>query len=331
MKIAIFGAGAIGSYLAVRLHQAGAEVCVIARGNQLAAIQANGLTLLSGRDRVTVRPFATLNASEAGVQDYVFVTLKAHTLPDAALQIAALLGKETALITAMNGVPYWYFYGVDSPWRDRAIQSVDPGGALWHLLPPHHAIGCVLYPWAEILEPGVVEQSTSNRLVIGEPDGNVSARIQRLAHIMRQGNLDAPVTANIRDELWLKLWGNLSMNPLSALTGATIDRLAFDPDLRSLSRAMMLEAKEVADALRIRLSMNVEDRIDLAGVAGARKTSMLHDSEQGRTLEIEPLLGAVVELADLTGHGLPLCRAILALTRERGRRPPRRETLDQLT
>jgi 2-dehydropantoate 2-reductase len=322
MKIAIFGAGAIGSYLGVRLHQAGAEVSMIARGAHLAAIRANGLTLLSEGKSVTVHPFATSEASEGGVQDYVFVTLKAHTLPAAAPEIAKLLGSETALITAMNGVPYWYFYGAPSPWRDRPIDSVDPGGTLWRTLPPHHAIGCVLYPWAELLAPGIVAQSTSNRLVIGEPDGSVSSRIQTLATLMRQGGLDAPVTATIRDELWLKLWGNLSMNPISALTGATIDCLAFDPDLRAVSRAMMIEAKELADGLGIRLAMEVEDRIDLAGVAGPRKTSMLHDFEHGKSLEIEPLLGAVVELADLTGHRLPLCRAILALARALKPKPP---------
>ena len=322
MKIAIFGAGAIGSYLAVRLHQAGAELSIIARGAHLQAIRANGLMLVSEGKRVVVHPFATEKASQAGVQDYVFVTLKAHTLPAAARDIATLLGPNTALITAMNGVPYWYFYGAPCPWRDRPIQTVDPGGALWRTLPPKHAIGCVVYPWAEMLSPGVVEQSTSNRLVIGEPDGCFSARIQTLAHLMRQGGLDAPVTANIRDDLWLKLWGNLSMNPISALTGATIDRLAFDPGLRAVSRAMMIEAKELADALGIHLSMDVEARIDLAAVAGPRKTSMLQDFEHGKPLEIEPLLGAVVELADLTGHGLPLCRAILALARALCPRPP---------
>lgn len=319
MKIAIFGAGAIGSTLAVRLHQAGAEVCVIARGSKLAAIKAKGLTLIGAGQRTTVHPFATADAREAGPQDYVFVALKAHTMLDAALDIAALLGPQTALITAMNGIPYWYFYGIDSPWRDRRVEAVDPGGAVWRLLPPNQAIGCVLYPWAELLEPGIVEQSVSNRLVIGEPDGSKSERIQALARIMHQGGIDAPITETIRDELWLKLWGNLSMNPLSALTGAKIGRLASDPDLRAVARAMMLEAQAAAEALGIRFPITVEQRIDIGGLGGQRKTSMLRDLEEGRSLEIEPLLGAVVELAGLVGHQLPLCRAILALTRERGR------------
>ena len=319
MKIAIFGAGAIGSYLAVSLHRAGAEVSVIARGSRLATIKAKGLTLIREGQRITVEPFATADAKEAGVQDYVFIALKAHTLLDAALEIAPLIGPETVFITAMNGIPYWYFYGLDCAWRDRRIEAVDPGGALWRLLPPNQAIGCVLYPWAELLEPAIVEQSVSNRLVIGEPDGSGSERIQALAKIMQQGGLDAPITAKIRDELWLKLWGNLSMNPLSALTGASIGRLASDPDLRAVACAMMQEAQSAAEALGIRFPISVEQRIDIGGLGGSRKTSMLRDLDEGKSLEIEPLLGAVVELAGLVGHELPLCRAILALTRERGR------------
>jgi 2-dehydropantoate 2-reductase len=319
MKIAIFGAGAIGAYLGVRLHQAGAAVTLIARGPNLAAIRENGVTLKSADETVTVRPFCTDNPKEAGIQDCVFIALKAHVLPSATQEIAALVGDNTTIVTAMNGVPYWYFYGWDSPWRDRIIQSVDPGGRLWRTLPPHHVIGSVLYPWAELVAPGVVEQSTSNRFILGEPDGSESARIKSLSAIMTRGKLDAPITRDIRADLWTKLWGNLSMNPLSALTGATIDRLAFEPGLRAVGRAMMVEAEAVANALGIRFRMDVEARIDLAGSAGARKTSMLQDLERGRTLELDPLLTAVIELGELTGHPLPLCRSILALTRERER------------
>lgn len=319
MRIAIFGAGAIGTYLAVALHRAGAEVTLIARGAALAAIKANGVTLIADGKRVTAHPAATANAREAGVQDYVFVALKAQDFPAAAADIAALVGPETAIVTAMNGVPYWYFHGVPSPWRDRAIQSVDPGGVLWRTLPPRHAIGCVLYPWADILEPGVVVQSTSNQFIVGEPDGSVGARVTNLAAIMEKGGLDAPVSPRIRDELWGKLWGNLSMNPLSALTGATIDRLVYEPELRKIGHAMMVEAAAVAEALGVHLPMSVDERLAIAGSAGARKTSMLKDVERGRPLEIEALLGAVVELATLTGHELPLCRAILSVIRERAR------------
>jgi 2-dehydropantoate 2-reductase len=181
-------------------------------------------------------------------------------------------------------------------------------------------IGSVLYPWAEVIAPGVVEQSTSNRFVMGEPDGTESARIRRLTGIMNAGQLDAPITRDIRTEIWLKLWGNLCFNPLSVLTGATIDRLTSVPELLDLERAMMLEAEQVANALGIRFPYNVEKRIEITAMAGARKTSTLQDFERGKPLEIEPLLGAVVELGDLIGQPMPLCRAVLALVRERGRR-----------
>lgn len=325
MKFAIFGAGAIGTYLAAALHRAGEDVTVIARGPQLSAICDNGIVLMEEGERYTARVAATAQASGLGPQDFVFVTLKAHQFPAAANDIASLMNSDTAIVTAMNGIPYWYFHGMDSPWRGRIVQSVDPGGVIARAIPPERAIGCVLYPWAELLAPGIVEQSTSNRFILGEPDGAISPRIRRLAAVMEKGGLDAPITERIRDELWGKLWGNLSMNPLSALTGATIDRLAFTPELRPVAREMMVEAEGLAAALGIRLPMTVDERLAIGGGAGARKTSMLHDLERGRPLEIEALLGAVVELADLADHPMPLCRTILALTRERSRNPVKAE------
>jgi 2-dehydropantoate 2-reductase len=321
MKIAVYGAGAIGSYLGVRLHQAGAQVTLIVRGAQLRAMKENGVTLKADDSTVTVRPFVTGDAGEAGAQDFVFIAIKGHDLPRAASDIARLMGPKTALITAMNGIPYWYLHGIDSPWRGRTLQSVDPGGAIARALPPDRVIGAVLYPWAEIIAPGVVEQSTSNRFVIGEADGSESARIKALSGIMKAGHLDAPITRDIRTEIWLKLWGNLCFNPLSVLTGATIDRLTSDKDLLALETAMMLEAEKVANALGIRFPYGVERRIEITAMAGARKTSTLQDFERGKPLEIEPLLGAVVELGDLAGQPMPSCRAILALVRERARTP----------
>jgi 2-dehydropantoate 2-reductase len=320
MKVAVFGAGAIGSYLGVRLHQAGAEVTLIARGAQLAAMRKNGVTLKADDGTSTVKPFVTDDPRDAGVQNFVFIALKGHDLPNAASGIARLMGPKTTLITAMNGIPYWYLYGADSPWRDRALRSVDPDGSIARTLPPDRVIGSVLYPWAELVAPGVVEQSTSNRFVIGEPDGSESARIKSLARIMEAGKLDAPITRDIRTEIWLKLWGNLCFNPLSVLTGATIDRLTSNKQLLALETTMMLEAEKVANALGIRFPYGVERRIEITAMAGARKTSTLQDFERGKPLEIEPLLGAVVELGELTGVDMPICRAVLALVRERGRR-----------
>ena len=319
MRIAIFGAGAIGGYLAVKLHQAGAEVTVIARGPHLAAIREKGLTLKSEGQTTNVRLPATDKATEAGAQDHVIVTLKANGLPAAAPEIAKLMGPETSLVTGINGLPYWYFYGQDGPWRDRVVESVDPGGRLWQLLPPSRVIGCIVYPAAEVIEPGVIEHTYGNRFSLGEPDGSKSARIEALAQLFTKAGLKAPVRTNIRDEIWVKLWGNLAFNPLSALTGSTLDRLAFRPDLRSVARAMMEEAAGVAEALGARFAVSIDKRIDGAGEVGVHKTSMLQDLERGRPMEIDALLGAVVELGGLVGKPMPLCEAVLAMLRERAR------------
>ena len=319
MKIAVFGAGAIGGFLAVKLHQAGAQVSVIARGPHLAAMRERGLTLKSEGQRVSVQLPCTDDTSQVGPQDYVIVTLKANGLASAAPAITKLMGSETALVTGINGIPYWYFYGLDSPWRDRTLESVDPGGQLWRLLPPRQAIGCIVYPAAEVVEPGVIEHTYGNRFSLGEPDGSKSPRVEALSQMLVKAGLKAPVRGNIRDEIWVKLWGNLAFNPLSALTASTLDRLAFQPDLRAVARAMMEEAQSVGEALGARFAVSIDKRIDGAGEVGAHKTSMLQDLERGRPMEIDALLGSVVELAELTGKPAPMCRAILALVRERAR------------
>ena len=319
MKIAIFGAGAIGGMLCAKLSAAGAEVSVIARGPHLAAMQASGVTLRSGGETMTVQPPCFADAAEAGVQDYVIVTLKAHSLPAAAPQIARMMGPQTTLVTGINGVPYWYFYGLDGPWRDRRIESVDPGGRLWDLLPPARVLGCVVYPAAEVVAPGVIEHGYGDRFSLGEPDGSRSPRAEALSRVMIAAGLKAPIRPRIRDEIWVKLWGNLCLNPISALTGSTLDRITGRADLRALCRAMMTEAQAVAEALGVRFAIDVDKRIDGALEVGAHKTSMLQDLERGRPMEIDALLGAVVELGGVTGHAMPNCEAVLALVRERAR------------
>ena len=319
MKIAIFGAGAVGGHLAVELHQAGAKVSVIARGPHLSAIRANGLTVKSNGRTVNARLPATDKAEDVGLQDYVIITLKANALPAAATEIAKLMGPQTTLVTSSNGIPYWYFYGLDSPWRDHVVESVDPAGRLWHLLPPRQVVGCIVFHAAEVTEPGVIEHTYSNRFSLGEPDGGKSARTEALSQILSKAGLKAPVCANIRNELWLKLWGNLAFNPMSALTGLTVDRLTSHPDLRNTARAMMEEAARAAETLGTRFSMSIDERIDLTGSVGAHKTSMLQDLERGRPMEIDALLGAVVELGRLTGKPMPQCEAMLALVRGRAR------------
>lgn len=319
MRFGIFGAGAIGGFLGAKLAHAGADVTFIARGPHLAAMRENGVRLITAEQDITVRPRCCADAAEAGVQDYVIVTLKAHSLPQAAPQIAAMMGPDSALVTGINGVPYWYFYGLDGPYRDRPVLSVDPGGTLLNLLPPERAIGCVVYPATEVTEPGVIRHIYGDRFSLGEPDGSRSERVTALSKALIEAGLKAPIRPRIRDEIWVKLWGNLAFNPLSALTMTTLDRLTQLPDLRAVCRAMMLEAKAVAEALGTRFAIDIDRRIDGAAEVGEHKTSMLQDLERGRPMEVDALLGAVVELGEIAGREPPLCRAVLALLRERAR------------
>jgi 2-dehydropantoate 2-reductase len=319
MKVAIFGAGAIGGMMGVKLAQAGVDVTFIARGPHLAAMQANGVTMHSEGETINVRPRCVGSAAEAGRQDYVIVTLKAHALPKAAQDIALMMDDNSALVTAVNGVPYWYFYGLDGPFAGRRVESVDPGGMLSTTLPPARAIGCIVYPAAEVVAPGVIEHSYGDRFSLGEPDGSRSARIEALSKLLIAAGLKAPVRPRIRDEIWVKLWGNLCFNPLSALTGATLDVLTSQPDLRAACRTMMLEAQAVAEALGVRFAISVDKRIDGASEVGVHKTSMLQDLERGRPMEIDALLGAVVELGHLVGQSMPVCEIVLALIRQRAR------------
>jgi 2-dehydropantoate 2-reductase len=320
MRIAVFGAGAIGGLLGARLAASGADVTFIARGPHLAAMQANGVRLRSGGETITVHPRCLADAAEAGEQDYVIVTLKAHSLPAAAPQVARMMGERSALVTGINGVPYWYFYGLEGPFRDRRIEAVDPGGRLWDVLPPEQVIGCVVYPAAEVVEPGVIEHSYGDRFSLGEPDGSRSERVERLSKTLIGAGFKAPVRPRIRDEIWVKLWGNMTFNPVSALTMATLDRITGAPDLRAVCRAMMLEGRAVGEALGARFAIDIEKRIDGAAEVGEHKTSMLQDLERGRPMEIDALLGAVVELGGMAGVPMPISEAVLALVRERARR-----------
>jgi 2-dehydropantoate 2-reductase len=320
VRLCVFGAGAIGGLMAARLAAKGdVEVTVIARGPHLAAMQASGLKLVSDGVETIVRPRCVASAEEAGVQDYVLVTLKAHSLPGAAPQMQPLLGPETAVVSAVNGVPWWYFHGTGGPHEGRVVESVDPGGIVSRLLPPARAIGCIVYPAAEVIAPGVIEHTYGDRFSLGEPDGSRSPRAQRLSEALIAAGFKAPVRPRIRDELWVKLWGNLAFNPISALTTATLDALIADDGQRGVARAMMLEGQRVAEALGIRFAIDVDKRIAGAAEVGAHKTSMLQDLERGRPMEIEALLGAVVELADLVGEPAPTCRTVLSLVRARAK------------
>ncbi len=324
MKLCIFGAGAIGGLMAAKLaaqrEKGGdAEVTVIARGPHLAAMQARGLRLISGGRETVVRPRCVASAEEAGPQDYVVVTLKAHSLPAAARQMQPLLGPGTAIVSAVNGIPWWYFHKLPGPFEGRRVESVDPGGVVSALLPPGRAIGCIVYPAAEVTEPGVIEHGYGDRFTLGEPDGGRSERASALAAALVGAGFKAPIRPKIRDELWVKLWGNMAFNPLSALTAATLDVITGDAELRAVCRRMMLEGQAVAEKLGVRFAIDVDKRIAGGAEVGAHKTSMLQDLERGRPMEVDALLGSVVELAEMVEEPAPTCRTVLALLRTRTR------------
>jgi 2-dehydropantoate 2-reductase len=320
MKICIFGAGAIGGLMGAKLAAKGdVDVTFIARGPHLAAMRENGVKLISEGTEQIVHPRCVESAEEAGPQDYVLVTLKAHSLPSAAKQMQPLLGPDTAIVSAVNGIPWWYFHGLGGAYEGRIVQSVDPDGQVSALLPPSRAIGCIVYPAAEVTAPGVIDHSYGDRFSLGEPDGSRSPRAQALSEALIAAGFKAPVRPKIRDELWVKLWGNMAFNPISALTTATLDVLTGDEGQRGVARAMMLEVQRVAEALCVRFAIDVDKRIAGAAEVGAHKTSMLQDLERGRPMEIEALLGAVVELADWVGEAAPISRTVLALVRARAR------------
>jgi|TARA_B110000977_G_scaffold29849_1_gene38918 2-dehydropantoate 2-reductase len=318
MKITIYGAGAIGGYIAALLAQAGEEVSVIARGPHLAAIKTNGLTLEMNGERIVTHPFATDNPADIGEQDFVIVSLKAHSVPNVVDAMQPLLGKNTAVVTAVNGVPWWYFYKFDGAWENHKIESVDPGGKQWDGIGPERAIGCVVYPACEILEPGVVRHIDGNRFTLGESSGEKTERVRALSQVMINAGFKAPVR-NIRDEIWVKLWGNLCFNPISALTNATLDVVATDPGTRMVARNMMLEAQAIGEKLGVRFAIDVDKRIAGAAGVGAHTTSMLQDVTLGRPMEIDALVTAVQELGRITGVETPTIDTVLPIVQQRGR------------
>ena len=320
MKICIFGAGAIGGYLAVKLVQAGADVSLVARGPHLAAMKANGLTLIEEDGApVTVPVTASDNPAELGPQDYVIVTLKAHSVPPVVDRMQPLIGAQTTIVSGVNGVPWWYFHKQGGPFEGTRLASVDPGNAQWNGFGPDRVLGCVVYPAAEVIEPGVIKHIEGNRFSLGEPDGSKSDRAVALSQALAAAGLKAPVRPRIRDEIWVKLWGNLSFNPISALTHATLDVLCTDPGTRAVARGMMLEAQEIAEKLGVKFPIDVERRIDGGAAVGAHRTSMWQDLDAGRPMEIDALVTAVQELGLLTATPTPTIDTVLALVRLRAK------------
>jgi len=316
-SICVFGAGAIGGYMAAKLAAAGTPVSLVARGPHLAAVQQNGLVLQSNGERIVTHPRAVAHGSEIGPQDYLVITLKAHSLEPALPQLAPLVGPATTIVSAVNGVPWWYTYGLGGPFEGRRIHSVDPNGALAAALPPAQCLGSIVYPAATVPSPGVIDHTYGDRFSLGEPSGEKSDRATTLSALLIAAGMKAPVRPRIRDELWIKLWGNMAFNPISVLTMATLDVITGDPGTRAVCRAMMLEGQAVAEALGVRFAIGVDKRIEGGAEVGRHKTSMLQDLELGRPLEIEAILGAVVEMAEWTGVPMPISQSVLALVRQR--------------
>ena len=317
MKIAVVGAGAIGGYLGAKLARAGEDVTFIARNRNLAAINAHGFKLIleDGREEHAPTARAVQHTAEAGPQDVVLLTVKAHQVGDLLPDLRALFGPQTSVVTMINGIPWWYFHRLAGAHEGRGLGSVDPGGRIAAHIEPERIIGSVVYPAAELVEPGVVRLIEGNRFTIGELNGERSARIEALSATLIRAGFKAPVSKDIRSELWIKLWGNLSFNPISALSHATLEDICRFPPSRALAAGMMAEAQAVAEQLGVRFKISLDQRIAGAEAVGAHKTSMLQDVEHGRALEIEALVGAVVELGRITDTPTPMIDAIYAATK----------------
>ncbi|RWD60369.1 MAG: 2-dehydropantoate 2-reductase [Mesorhizobium sp.] len=316
MRITVFGAGAIGGYLAAKLAIAGnVDLSIVARGAHLEAIEANGLRLIEDGKEEATRVRAAARAEELGAQDYVVLALKAHSLAPALGQIAPLLGEGTAVVTMQNGLPWWYFYRAGGALEGTRLNAVDPGGTIWQRIGPERVIGSVVYPAVEVDAPGLIRHVEGKRFSLGEPSGEKSERVAALARELVKAGLQAPVREDIRSEIWVKLWGNLSFNPISALTGSTLAAIVADQGTRALARAMMLEAQAIGESLGVRFPVSVDRRIKGAGDVGEHKTSMLQDLERARPMEIDALVSAVQELGRLTGQPTPAIDSVLALVR----------------
>ena len=319
MKACIYGAGAIGGWIGNRLAHAGCSVSVVARGTTLDALQLHGLRLHEGTQTTSQPVASTDTPAELGVQDLVVLAVKAPSLPDVARQIAPLLGPQTIVLTAMNGVPWWFLQGFGGALAGTRLASVDPDGALAGALPVGHIIGCVVHASCSVDEPGQVQHHFGNKLIVGEPSGAKTERVLQLARLLEKAGFEAPVSEQIQKDIWFKLWGNMTVNPISALTGATTDLIMNDELVRGFISQVMLEAKEIGARIGIPIEQEPEDRHQITRKLGAFKTSMLQDVEAGKALELDALVTVVKELGQLTGVQTPFTDALLGLARLKAR------------
>ncbi len=316
MKICVVGAGAIGGLLASKLQHAGEDVSVIARGAHLAAIKSNGLKLIEEDGNEIVAPVkATDKIAEAGQQDLVILGMKAHQVEAVVVDLKQLYGPETMVLTAQNGIPWWYFFKVGGEFEGRQLKSVDPNGAIAANLPIERVIATIVYPAAEIIQPGVIKHIEGNRFSLAEIDNSETPRIKQVSETLKKAGFRSPVVSDIRAELWTKLWGNLSFNPISALTHATLEDLCRYQPTRDLVAEMMREAQTIGEALGIRFRIPIEKRIAGGEAVGKHKTSMLQDVEAGRALEADALIGSVIELGRITNIATPHLDTVYALVK----------------
>ena len=315
MRFAIYGAGAIGAYLGAKLALAGEDVVLIARGPHLRAMQESGVRIRSPEGDFEAHPTATDDPTEVGEVDFLVLTVKAHGLTAIAPRLAPMIGPQTAIIPAQNGIPWWYFQRHGGPWEGTRLESVDPGGVIANHIPPEQLIGCVVYPAAIVAEPGVIEHTEGNRFSIGELDGSTSDRCRNLSNAIVGAGLRAPIRPNIRQEIWVKLLGNIAFNPVSALTKANMLEIATDPDTGAIVRAMMEEVYAVAEALGIEMPVSIDQRMEGAKKVGKHKTSMLQDIEAAKPLEVGGLIGSVLELGKMLGTPMPYTSTVYGCTK----------------
>jgi 2-dehydropantoate 2-reductase len=312
MRVAVLGAGAIGAYVGAALARGGSEVHLIARGDNLEALRRDGVHVRSDRGDFKAHPPATDDSNEIGPVDFVFLGLKANSYASCGPLLDPLLHEETAVVAGQNGIPWWYFHKLEGPYEGRRIEAVDPDGEVSRVIPPERAIGCVVFAGTELAEPGVIEHHEGTRFSIGEPDGSISERCERFSEAMVAGGLKCPVEEQLRDEIWVKLMGNVAFNPLSVLTGATLADMCRHAPTRALVASIMEEALEVAAAVGAEPSVSIERRLKGAEKVGDHKPSTLKDREAGKPLELAAIVDSVVELADLTNVPAPSLRAVAA-------------------
>jgi len=317
MKICIVGAGATGGYLGVKLINAGFDVSLVARGAHLTAMKKKGLTLIENDKEITCSPKCSDSMKELGKMDFIFITLKAYSINGLVKEISTMFDENTSVISAYNGIPWWYFFGAEGQFKNYRIKCIDPENIQWNVITPERIIGCVVYPATEIIEPGVIKHIEGNRFSLGEPNGAQTERISSISKAMARADLKAPVRKNIRQEIWMKLIGNLAFNPLSVITEETLDVLLLNEENKKTAYEAMKEATSIMDKLNVPMSISIDQRIEGAAKVGSHKTSMLQDYEKGKELELDALVVAVKEIADLLGIKTPTIDRILHTVTEK--------------